>query len=471
MKLYNTLTRKKEEFKPLDEKEVKIYSCGPTVYNYAHIGNLRTYVFMDILRRVLQYEGYKLKHVMNITDVGHLVSDADEGEDKMVKSAREQQKSPWEIAEYYTKVFFEDIKALNIQKPEIIPKATEHIQEMIEFVQALVEKGYGYETSDGIYFDISKFEGYGKLSGINLEEQIAGARVEVNEEKRNPADFALWKKAPKNHIMQWPSPWGMGYPGWHIECSAMSRKYLGDSFDIHTGGVDHIPIHHENEIAQTEALLGRPSVKYWMHGEFLLVDNGKMSKSLGNTYTIADLKARGFKPLAFRYFCLNAHYRNKLNFTWDAMKAAQVSYERLLSGALAHKNAGYRKDAVSAELIDAFKKDFEEAITDDLNIPKAMGVVWNVIRHEEKCRELFDLLVKFDQILGLDIEKAEESADKSDELEISQEIKELIERRQQARKEKNWKLADEIRDKLKEMGIQLEDTPQGVRVKRISKNE
>mgnify|MGYP000229660407 CR=1 FL=1 len=471
MKIYNTLTRKKEELQPINDNLVKIYSCGPTVYNYAHIGNLRTYVFMDILRRVLQYEGYKLKHVMNITDVGHLVSDADEGEDKMVKSAREQQKSPWEIAEYYTKVFFEDIKALNIQKPEIIPKATEHIQEMIEFVQALVEKGYGYETSDGIYFDISKFEGYGKLSGINLEEQIAGARVEVNEEKRNPADFALWKKAPKNHIMQWPSPWGMGYPGWHIECSAMSRKYLGDSFDIHTGGVDHIPIHHENEIAQTEALLGRPSVKYWMHGEFLLVDNGKMSKSLGNTYTIADLKARGFKPLAFRYFCLNAHYRNKLNFTWDAMKAAQVSYERLLSGALAHKNAGYRKDAVSAELIDAFKKDFEEAITDDLNIPKAMGVVWNVIRHEEKCRELFDLLVKFDQILGLDIEKAEESADKSDELEISQEIKELIERRQQARKEKNWKLADEIRDKLKEMGIQLEDTPQGVRVKRISKNE
>ncbi|NSW89767.1 MAG: cysteine--tRNA ligase [Firmicutes bacterium] len=477
MKIYNTLTRRKEEFCPINDKEVRIYSCGPTVYNYAHIGNLRTYIFMDILRRVLQYEGYKLKHVMNITDVGHLVSDADEGEDKMLKTAREQQKSPWEIADYYTKVFFQDIEALNIQKPEIIPKATEHIKEMIEFVEGLVEKGYGYETSDGIYFDIGKFEGYGKLSRINLDEQMAGARVEVNEEKKHPADFALWKKAPKEHIMQWPSPWGMGYPGWHIECSAMGRKYLGDFFDIHTGGVDHIPIHHENEIAQSEALLGRPAVKYWMHGEFLLVNNGKMSKSLGNTYTISDLRSKGFNPLTFRYFCLNAHYRNKLNFTWDAIKAAQIAYDRLLGGALTHKKAGYEENEVNSadpEIIDTFKNEFEEAITDDLNIPKAMGVVWNVIRYEKKSRDLFDLLVDFDRVLGLDIAKAEEKKEEKGEdaegLELDEEIKELIEQRQQARKEKNWKVADEIRDKLKDMGILLEDTPQGVRVIRKDKD-
>ena len=475
MKIYNTLNRKKEEFKPVKSDRVNIYSCGPTVYNYAHIGNLRTYVFMDILRRVLKQEGFKLKHVMNITDVGHLVSDADEGEDKLVKTAKEQHKTPLEIAEYYTKVFFNDIEALNIQRPEIIAKATEHIQEMLVFVEGLVDKGYGYETSDGIYFDISKFEGYGKLSGINLDEQIAGARVDVNEEKRHPADFALWKKAPKEHIMQWASPWGMGYPGWHIECSAMSRKYLGDFFDIHTGGVDHIPIHHENEIAQSEALLGKPAVKYWMHGEFLLVDNGKMSKSLGNTYTISNLKDRGYNPLAYRYLCLNAHYRNKLNFTWEAMKAAQVSYDRFLEGALVHKNAQQKiKNKIEPEVVAAFNKDFEDAITDDLNIPKALGIAWNVVRYEIKSIELYDLLVKFDQVLGFDIIKAEEKVKetKNDIYdELDSEIKELVDQRQQARKDKNWKAADEIRDKLKDMGIILEDVPQGVKVSFISEQK
>lgn len=459
MKLYNTLTRRKEEFKPLDEHEVRIYSCGPTVYNYAHIGNLRTYVFMDVLRRVLKYGGYKLKHAMNITDVGHLVSDSDEGEDKMLKGAREQQKSPWEIASHYTDVFLKDIASLNIERPEIIPKATEHINEMIEFVQVLLDKGYAYETGDGIYFDISKFPEYGKLSGINLEEQMAGARVEVNEEKRNPADFALWKKAPKEHIMQWPSPWGMGYPGWHIECSAMSRKYLGDVFDIHTGGVDHIPVHHENEIAQSEALLGKPAVDYWLHGEFMLVNNGKMSKSLKNTYTLEELQEKGYSPLTFRYFCLNAHYRNKLNFTWDAMQAAKVSYTRLLEGALAHKSG---TETVEPGIVDSFRKEFEDAIFDDLNIPKALGVAWNVIRYGKKSKALFDLLVEMDSVLGLDIAKAEKKDEESED--IDSQIQELVNQRQQARKEKNWKLADEIRDKLKDMGYVLEDTPQGVKV-------
>ena len=459
MKLYNTLTRKKEEFQPLEGKEVRMYSCGPTVYNFAHIGNLRTYVFMDILRRVLKHNGYELKHVMNITDVGHLVSDADEGEDKMAKAAKEQQKSPWEIAQYYTNVFFQDIGALNIETPEIVSKATEHIGEMLDFVTGLVDKGYGYETSDGIYFDIQKFEDYGKLSRLDLDEQIAGARVEVNEEKRHPADFALWKKAPKEHIMQWPSPWGMGYPGWHIECSAMGRKYLGDTFDIHTGGVDHIPVHHENEIAQSEALIGKPAVNYWLHGEFMMVNNGKMSKSLGNTYTIADLKAKGYNPLAFRYFCLNAHYRNKLNFTWDAMQAAQVSFDRLMEGALVHKTGA---DQVEADVIDGFRKEFEDAISDDLNIPKALGIVWNVVRYGKKSRQLFDLLVEMDTILGFDIAKVEPKKEEVQTLDA--EVEELINQRQQARKDKNFKLADEIRDKLKAMGVTIEDTPQGVKV-------
>ena len=311
LKLYNTLSREKEEFRPVG-KVVTMYSCGPTVYNYAHIGNLRTYVFMDLVRRVLRYDGYKLKGVMNITDVGHLLSDGDEGEDKMEVAAKKQQKSPYEIAAYYTDVFFKDIAALNIGKPEIIAKATDHIDDMIDYVVKLVEKGYGYEDERRYFISTSrKFPEYGKLSRLSLDDQIAGARVEVNGEKRHPADFALWKKAPKEHIMQWPSPWGMGYPGWHIECSTMSRKYLGSLIDIHSGGVDHIPVHHENEIAQSEALEGHKTVNVWMHGEFMLVDGGKMSKSLGNTYTIAQLEEMGYSPLAFRYFCLNTSLPQK----------------------------------------------------------------------------------------------------------------------------------------------------------------
>lgn len=284
MIVYNTLTRRKEELRTVRPGEVRMYSCGPTVYSRAHMGNMRAYIFMDTLRRVVRFNGYKLLGVMNITDVGHLTSDADDGDDKMEKAAKKTGKTPWEIAEHFTKLFFEDTDKLNIERPEVVAKATDHIADMLEFVEQLVDKGYGYETSDGIYFDISKFPSYGKLSGnTRLSDNIAGARVDVNSEKRNPADFALWKKAPKEHIMQWDSPWGRSYPGWHIECSTMSRKYLGDTFDIHTGGVDHIPIHHENEIAQSEALLGHPAVNYWMHVEFMQVDGRKMSKSLGNT--------------------------------------------------------------------------------------------------------------------------------------------------------------------------------------------
>lgn len=463
MKVYNTLSRDKEEFIPIEDKIVRIYSCGPTVYNYAHIGNLRTYIFMDALRRVLKHYGFTLKHVMNITDVGHLVSDGDDGEDKMAKAAKTQNKSPWEIAEYYTGVFFNDLKRLNIETPEYTVKATDHIKGMIGFVQELVEKGYAYETSDGIYFDIEKFPQYGKLSRVNLEEQLAGARVSVNDEKRHPADFALWKKAPKEHIMQWESPWGMGYPGWHIECSTMAREYLGDVFDIHTGGVDHIPIHHENEIAQSEALTGKPAVKYWMHGEFLLVDGGKMSKSLGNTYTIDTLVEKGYNPLAYRYFCLNGHYRNKLNFTFDGLTAASTSLERFYEALQKHKESN---EEVSDELISQWKNEFCEAISDDLNIPQAIGVVWKALRHSAKSVKIYDFVIETDSILGLDMEKTvvKMATEKKEEPKVNDEVLELIRERQEAKKSKNFKRADEIRELLKNMGVTIVDTREGTKI-------
>ncbi len=460
MRFYNTMSRKKEEFKSLEPGTVRIYSCGPTVYSYAHIGNMRTYIFMDELRRVLRWNGYKLLHVMNITDVGHLTSDADEGEDKLEKAAKTQQKSPWDIAKYYTEIFLRDIDRLHIDRPELIPRATDHIQEMIDFVEKLCERGYGYETSDGIYYDISKYAGYGCLSGAKLDEQQAGARVEVNSEKRHPADFAIWKKAPKEHIMQWESPWGMGYPGWHIECSAMGLKYLGEEFDIHTGGVDHIPIHHENEIAQTVGLLGHPAARLWMHGEFMLVNNGKMSKSLGNTYTLDDLEERGYDPLVFRYFCLNGHYRNKLNFTFDGMDAAKAALNNLRAAVAAHKGAS---DEISDEELAAFLSAFEDAINDDLNIPKALGIVWNMARSHKKSQKLYDLIMKCDSVLSLDLDRAPEEKQTAEQVDIDAEIEALIEQRQAARKAKNFAEADRIRDELKARGIALIDTPQGVR--------
>ena len=464
MKVYNTLSKKKEELSSIAPGKIGMYSCGPTVYNYAHIGNLRTYVFMDLLRRSLEHEGYKVKSVMNITDVGHLTSDADEGEDKMERASREQKKTPYEIAEYYTSVFFHDIAELNIKRPTITPKATDHIQEMIAFVQGLLEKGFAYETSDGIYFDIQKFGHYGKLSGVNLEDQLAGARVEVNDEKRHPADFALWKKAPKEHIMQWESPWGMGYPGWHIECSAMSRKYLGDQFDIHTGGVDHIPVHHENEIAQSEAFLGHSAVNYWMHGEFMMVDNGKMSKSLGNTYTVEDLKNKGFDPIAFRYYCLNSHYRNKLNFTWEGMSAAQTSYARLLEAALAHKHG---KDTADEAIIDSMLSDFYAAVEDDLNVPKALGFTWLLVK-QPKSAEVYRALLKMDEILGLSLDRCEEKCKTSQEEEeiLPAEIQALADQRAQARKDKNWAQSDRLRDELSALGYVVLDSKEGQKIKR-----
>src|SRR5574344_321825 len=334
MKIFNTLTRQKEEFKPINDKEVRLYSCGPTVYYFAHIGNLRAYLFMDTLRRVLKYNGYKLKHVMNITDVGHLVSDADEGEDKMMKAAKRENKNPFEIADFYMNAFLKDIDKLNVDRPEIIARATEHIKIMEEYVKKIIANGFAYETENTIYLDTSKLDKYGVLSNLNVEELQAGARVDFDPNKKNVSDFAIWIKAPQNHLMQWDTFWGKCYPGWHLECSAMGHYYLGDVFDIHTGGVDHIPVHHENEIAQSKGATGKNPAHYWMHVEFLLIDNGKMSKSLNNLYTLEDLKEKGYEPLVYRMFNFSSHYRNKINFTWESIDAAKVALNRLREGYL-----------------------------------------------------------------------------------------------------------------------------------------
>ncbi len=455
--LYNTLTRNKDKFIPLNEKEVRMYSCGPTVYKDATIGNMRTNIFQDVLRRVLRYNGYKIKHAMNITDVGHLVSDGDEGEDKMLKSAREEHKTPLEIAEHYTKLFFEDLAMLKIETPEIVCKATDHIKEMLEFVKELVEKDFAYETSTAIYFDISKLDKYPVLSNLNVEEQKAGARVEVDPEKRNPYDFALWIKAPENHLMKWDSPWGPSYPGWHIECSAMGRKYLGEQFDIHTGGIDLIPTHHENEIAQSKGICGKIPANYWVHGEYLLIDGGKMSKSLGNVYLMKDFITRGYNPIVYKLFSYSCHYRNKLNFTWDGIEAASKSLERLKNGYQIHLQG---KDEVEDNIVEEYENRFHKAINDDLNMPLAMGTVWEVVRNEKKSPKLAELLLKFDTVLGLEIDKKEEQE------EIPQEILDLVEQRKQARQNKDWAKSDELRDLIQSKGYEIKDSKEGTEVKR-----
>ena len=463
IKLYNTLTREKEEFKPLEDNTVRIYSCGPTVYSYAHIGNFRAYIFMDTLRRVLKYNGYKLKHVMNITDVGHLESDADEGEDKMEKAARKENKNPYEIAKYYADIFFKDIKRLNIDEPEIIAKATEHIPEMLEFVEGLVKNRYAYETSKGIYFDISKLDKYPVLSNRKIDEQIAGARVDVDEEKRNPYDFALWIKAPENHIMKWESPWGLSYPGWHIECSAMGRKYLGDQFDIHTGGIDHIPTHHENEIAQSKGLTGKIPAKFWMHVEFLQVDGGKMSKSLGNTYTLDQLQEKGIEPLAYKLFCFTAHYRTKLNFTFEIALSNQKALNRLREGFVKHQEG---LENIPEEKIKEYEDKFVEIINDDLNIPTAMGLVWEIIRNPQKSKQYAELLLKFDEVLGLDLINSKKYLDDAEKVELPEEILKLVEERKKARENKDWALSDKIRGELKEKGYIVKDTKEGMSIEK-----
>ena len=459
----NTLTKKKEKFIPINQNEITIYSCGPTVYKDATIGNMRTNIFQDVLRRMLEYNGYKVKQVMNITDVGHLVSDGDEGEDKMIKSAKEEHKTPEEIAEHYTKLFFEDLKELNVELPEIICKATEYIKEMIEYVQKLIENGYAYETSTAIYFNVAKLDKYGILSGINLEDQKAGARVEIDSEKINPYDFALWIKAPKNHIMKWNSPWGEGYPGWHIECSTMSKKHLGEQFDIHTGGIDLIPTHHENEIAQSKGFDGKIPANYWLHGEYLLINGGKMSKSLGNVYLLRDIINKGYDPLVYRLFCYTCNYRNKLNFTWEGIESTSKSLERLRNAYQTHLKGTEELNDEDIKKLKELEHDFNKAINDDMNMPLAMSYVWELARYEKKSPKIAELLQKFDKVLAIKIDKE----NKEEKNKISKEIIDLVEQRKKAREEKNWQESDRIRDLIKEKGYEIKDTKEGVEINKI----
>ncbi len=464
IKLYNTLTHKKEEFIPIKQKEVSIYSCGPTVYSYAHIGNFRTYIFVDSLRRMFKYNGYKLNHVMNITDVGHLTSDADTGEDKMEKAAKKEGKNPYEIAQFYTDAFMKDIASLNIDSPNIITKATDNINQMEEMVKEIIKNGYAYETSKGIYFDVSKLDKYPVLSNNDVSGQEAGARIEVDKEKRNPYDFAIWIKAPENHIMKWDSPWGKAYPGWHIECSTMGRRFLGEHFDIHTGGVDHIPVHHENEIAQCKGAFGHNPANFWMHCEFLLVDNGKMSKSLGNVYTLTQLSEKGLEPLAYKLFCFSSHYRNKLNFTFEGIASSQKALNRLREGFLKNKNGS---DCISENTIKEYENRFHEAINDDLNMPLAIGVIWDVIRNEKKSKQFADLILKFDEVLGLDLKNSEKYLIKISE-NIPEEILKLAEERKEAKNNKDWERADQIREEILKKGYAIKDTTNGAKIEKIS---
>ncbi len=454
---YNTLTRKKEQFIPIDKEEIRMYSCGPTVYKDATIGNMRTNIFQDVLRRTLKYNKYKIKHVMNITDVGHLVSDGDEGEDKMIKSAKEMHKSPLEIAKHYTKLFFDDLELLNIETPEVICKATDYINEMLEYVKELVKNGYAYETSTAIYFDISKLDKYPILTNIDIENQKAGARVDIDLEKRSPYDFALWIKAPENHLMKWDSPWGPSYPGWHIECSAMSYKHLGEQFDIHTGGIDLIPTHHENEIAQSKGRCGKIPANYWLHGEYLLINGGKMSKSLGNVYLLKDIIEKGYDPLVYKLFSYSCHYRNKLNFTWEGIEAASKSLERLKNSYQTNLKGEDELTSEDANALNTIENNFHKAINDDLNMPLAMSFVWEAARFEKKSPKVANLLKQFDTVLGIKI-------DQINIKQIPQEIIELVEQRKTARENKDWNKSDELRDIILEKGYIVKDTKDGMEV-------
>jgi cysteinyl-tRNA synthetase len=457
--LFNSLTLKKEKFIPLKDKLVTMYNCGPTVYERPHIGNFRAYIFADTLRRVLEFNGYQVKQIINITDVGHLTSDADTGEDKIEKSAREKKKSAWEIARYFENLFKEDFKKLNLKKPFKFPRATEHIKEMIELIKILEKKGYTYKISDGIYFDTSKFKDYGKLGNLKKRKDLL-PRIEVNPEKRNPFDFALWKFSPKDQKrqMEWQSPWGIGFPGWHIECSAMAMKYLGKTIDIHTGGIDHLTVHHPNEIAQSEAATGKKFVRYWLHVNFLFVEGKKMAKSLGNIFTLEDIEKRGFSPLAFKYLVLTSHYRSEINFTWQSMASAENAYRNLIenvSGELV-KNKNPRESALYLRK-SAFK-EILNIINNDLDTPKLIAKIWEVLRSNKSFEYKKNFVLLADEILGLGLEKFIKRK-------IPQKIKDKVLLREKLRKEKKWEMADKIREELLKLGYKIEDTEFGPIVK------
>ncbi len=458
--LYNTMTRNKEEFIPANKNKVGMYTCGPTVYNYAHIGNLRTYIFEDALKKSLEYVGYKVKHVMNVTDVGHLQSDGDEGEDKMALGASREHKTVWEIAKFYEDAFFEDCKKLNVKKPTVVCRATEHIEDMIKFVQKLEERGYTYESNGNVYFEIDKFEDYTKLANLSIDELEAGSRIEIDPNKKNPLDFVLWFTNSKfsNQIMQWDSPWGRGFPGWHLECSTMSIKYLGENIDIHCGGIDHIPVHHTNEIAQSEAALGHKWVNYWVHGEFLVLDGGKMSKSSGDFLTVSKLEEEGFSPLDYRYFCLQSKYRKQLVFSFESLKDAQNGYKALKKKIGTILTNIDETNNMNKELISGYQEKFKTQISDDLNIANAFTVLNEVIKDGElNNKEKAFLIEDFDKVFSLNLMTIEKEAIEVDEKLINH----LIEERNIARKEKNYKRSDEIRAQLLDMNIEVLDSKEG----------
>ncbi len=465
LKIYNTLTRKIEEFKPINPPSVGMYTCGPTVYDYAHIGNFRTYTTSDLLLRVLEYNNFNVKFIMNLTDVGHLtgdnLGDADTGEDRMEKSAKKEGKSAWDVAKFYTDAFLKDFERLNLKKPLLFAKATDHIKEQIELVQKLESKGFTYRITDGVYFDTSKFPEYGKLS--TLDQIKEGIRVEANPEKKNPRDFALWKFTYPNgrsfdsaqdgsasrRQMEWESPWGVGFPGWHIECSAMAMKYLGETFDVHVGGIDLSSTHHPNEIAQSEAATGKPFVNYWVHGAFILIDGKRMSKSLGNNYRVDDLIKNGYDPITLRYLYLQTHYRQEMNFTWEALEASQTALNRL-------REEISSLDSPKTGSVE-FEHKFIDAINDDLNMPKALSMVWELIRSDHPSSAKMASLFKFDNVLGLNLEKVQNAKPRVKSSVIPGEVNKLVEERNKLRKEKRFHLADQLRNQIKKLGYDIID--------------
>ena len=500
LKLYNTMGRKLQEFVPVHDGFVGFYGCGPTVYNYAHIGNLRAYVFLDTLDRTLCYLGYEKKHVMNITDIGHLSGDADDGEDKMVKQAKERKQSVLEIADFYTKAFFSDIDKLNIKRPDVVCKATDHVADMIELIKKIEANGHTYMAGGNLYYDITTYPDYGKLANLNLDDLKAGARIAVDENKRNPYDFVLWftKSKFEDQALTWDSPWGRGYPGWHIECSAMSMKYLGKHIDIHTGGIDHIPIHHTNEIAQSEGSFTEaeraegPWVKYWLHNEFLVIqkdkgegadaDGGasKMSKSSGNFLTLQVLIDKGYDPLDYRYFLLGAHYRSQAKFSWDSMDSAKNSRRALVQRVAKVVTAANGAVAADSELSDgakAYLDKFQAAIENDLATPQALACLQSAVKDSKlSAAEIINLIRKMDSVLGLKVEECAIDLNKSANVGATgddhagdpeaDEINKLVAERTAAKKAKDWGKADEIRNLLSARGVVIIDTPTGPTWKR-----
>lgn len=465
---YNTLSRQKELFKSIENKKVGMYSCGPTVYNFAHIGNLRAYVFADTLKRVLNYNGYEVNHIVNITDVGHLTSDEDAGEDKIESGAKRENKSVWEIAKFYENAFYDDLKLLNILPATKYPKATEHIKEMIEFIKRLEGKGFTYTAGGNVYFDTSKFEDYGKMARLNLDPEAIKSRVEADLNKKNPFDFVLWftEYKYKNHEMLWDSPWGEGFPGWHIECSAMATKYLGDQIDIHTGGIDHISVHHTNEIAQSEAAFGHKWVSFWMHNDFLVEKLGeKMAKSAGEFLRLKVLTDKGYSPLDYRYYLLTGHYRSQLQFSWEALDSARNSLKRAKNKIFEFQKSNYAVPAgrqesgiMNHEIATEHLEHFMAAVNDDLNTSVALSVMWKTLDSEEiNANQKLELMKKYDEVLGLGLLKDEKET-------ISSEIIELAEKRKAARKEGDWAKSDKLRDEILNKGYEVKDTPSGYEI-------